>query len=453
MLTLRQYQADVIGRARGAYRDGARAPILCAPTGSGKGAMAGYIAAEAARRGTPTIFGVHRGELVAQLTDSLTAWEVPHGVISPQHPRTDALIQVASVQSLGGRLHALQRPGLIVWDECHHATAPTYRAVTDWAGPGCRLLGLTATPQRCDGKGLGDVFDCIIQGPSVAELQALGFLARTRYFAPPQVADLTGLRTRAGDYAREQAAQLMDSRAITGDAVEHYSRICPGQPAIAFCVSVLHAQHVAEQFRAAGYRAASIDGAMHPTVRARILNGLRDGSLDVLTSCDLVGEGLDVPGVAVVILLRPTQSLGLHIQQLGRALRPAPGKICATILDHVGNIGRHGFAETVHTWTLDGATTRAGKPKPPPVRTCPACYGAHPPAPACPYCGHVAPVQAREVEQVAGELREVTAETAQARLITGKARTMADLIALGKARGMRYPQQWAYHVMQARKRR
>jgi superfamily II DNA or RNA helicase len=246
------------------------------------------------------------------------------------------------------------------------------------------------------------VFDDMILGPTVRQLIDLGSLSEYRMYAPKQAVDLTGIARRGGDYARGEVAAAMDKPAIHGDAVAHYRRHCDGAPAVAFCVSVEHAEHVAESFRASGYRSASIDGSMPREIRRGILQEFSRGGLNVLTSCDLISEGFDVPGIVAAILLRPTQSLALYLQQVGRALRVAPGKSHAVILDHVKNSESrdkggqgHGMPCQDREWSLIGrdAGSRKTKAGEAAVRQCESCFAVSPAAAsACRECGKAFPV-------------------------------------------------------------
>lgn len=396
---------------------------------------------------------VHRQELQLQASRSLSAMGVAHGLIAPGHNRTTHPVQVASVQTL---IRRRERPrfDLIIIDEAHHAVAGTWRKILDLY-PAAKVLGVTATPCRTDGAGLDDVFDHMVVGPSTASLIDMGFLVRPVVYAPPTAVDLSGVRKRGGDYDQRDVAERMDKPAITGDAVGHYRRLAPGKPAIAFCASVAHAQHVAEQFRQAGFIARSIDGSMADTDRKQAIADLGNGRLHVLTSCDIVSEGTDIPVVEAAILLRPTTSLSLYLQQVGRALRPAPGKDRALILDHVGNCLRHGLPDDPRDWTLQGVerTTSNARDDVPPVKQCERCYAVFKPSPVCPACGHVHQVKAREIQQVEGELQEVDPEVIrrQQRAEVGRARTLADLQEIARQRG--YSMGWAYNVFRARGRK
>jgi superfamily II DNA or RNA helicase len=211
----------------------------------------------------------------------------------------------------------------------------------------------------------------MVIGPAMAELIEQGYLARYTYLAPPEKADLSAIKTRGGDFAIDQLAEAMDKAVITGDAIGHYKNHLDGRPAIAFCVTVEHAESVAAQFRAAGYRAASVDGSMDKAERRDRMAAIGDGRLNVLTSCELISEGVDIPVVAGAILLRPTKSLSMFLQQVGRALRPKPDGSAAVILDHVGNVHRHGMPDAPREWSLDRAKRRA---VPANATTCEQCY-------------------------------------------------------------------------------
>jgi DNA repair protein RadD len=457
VIQLRAYQALDTAAIRTEYKRGARAVLYVAPTGSGKGVLFTYIASEMAKRGKRAWILLHRQELLSQTSRNLTAFGVDHGLVAPQYTMDQrALLQVASINTMSRRLDKFAPPDLIIADEAHHAISPSWREVID-AHPQSKVLGTSATPERLDGRGLSELFQRMVIGPTVQELTNSGFLAPATVYAPPQLLDMTGVAKRGGDYAKDQMAERVDEPTITGDAVAHYARICPGVPAIAFCASVLHAEHVTAQFKDTGFRSVSVDGSTDDRERRRRIDGLSSGQVQVLTSCDLVSEGLDVPGVTAAILLRPTQSLALARQQIGRALRPAPGKR-AIILDHVGNIPRHGLPTEEIEWSLEGgaAKKRGEAEKTLRLRQCPTCYRVHTPGPTCPECGHAYESAPRTVKQIEGELQEVTEiesfrrKAAMQREVQ-EAKTLDQLIAIGKARKYKSPLFWAKYVLQGRR--
>lgn len=467
MLQLRPYQQAAVDRIRHAYQSGYKAPLLVLPTGGGKTVVFSHIAATSSARGKRILILVHRIELLRQTAKALQRAGIMPGLVNPNYtPNYRAPVQVAMVQTMIKRTHYFPAGfDLIITDEAHHVVSKTYRDILQ-AFPTAFQLGVTATPVRGDGLGLGvnagGVYDTMVMGPTVSELIDGGYLVKPAIYAPKDRLDLSGVRTRMGDYDKHELEERVDKPQITGSAVEHYKRTLDGLPAVAFCISVKHAQHVAAEFQSAGYKAYAVDGNMDDDQRSRILNGLANGSVQVVTSCDIISEGTDIPAIAGAILLRPTQSTGLYLQQVGRALRTMEGKARAVILDHVGNVLTHGLPDEERQWSLDGEERRKKKKKekdPDAIRVqqCMSCYAIfEAEASACPQCGTESKKKGRDVAQTDGELRELTAEDRmklrreQNREI-GKARTLADLEKIGQARG--YKKGWAQHIWNARQAR
>ena len=447
--TLRPYQLQAVAEIRQAYQAKHRSVLFVLPTGGGKTVVFSHIAEQAAAKGSRICVLVHRAELLRQASASLEALDVPHGLIAANRSMDlSRPVQVASVQTLARRLHKIPTElfQLLVVDEAHHSNAGTWAKVLAHCRA-ARVLGVTATPIRCDGRGLGEWYSHMVLGPTPAELTAAGYLAPARVLAPPIGFDARGLRKRMGDYDLKQAAGELGGTAIIGDCLTHYRRYLDGQTAIAFCCSVAHAEAVAELFQRSGVAAASIDGTMDSQRREQLLADLAAGRLKVLTSCALIGEGVDVPSVGGCILLRPTQSLALHLQMIGRCLRPQPGKQ-AVILDHVGNTQRLGHHLETREWTLAG-TPKRDREKAPSVKVCPACFSCMPSArQTCPDCGHEFAPERRFIKTVEGELVEV--QRREAKREQAQAQTVEELIAIGKRRGMKNPRGWARHVMAAR---
>lgn len=456
---LRDYQRDLVVEIRDAYRHGFRAPLLQLSTGAGKTIIFCDIVERVARADHSAYILVHRQELLRQASDHLNLLGIPHGNIAAGRAITGDPIQIASVQTLVRRLDKLPRPDLIIIDEAHHSNAASWRKIiSTWSSS--RLLGVTATPMRLDGTGLGKqsggYYDYLICGPSTKELIRQGYLSRPVVYAPPIGADLTGIKTVAGDFDMKETSQRIDKPTITGCAIEHYSRICGNAPAIAFCASIKHAEHIANQFNAAGIAAADLHGGLDDNTRKHRIASLGNGQLRVLTSCDLISEGTDIPIVTTAILLRPTQSPGLYLQQCGRALRPFPGKAAAIILDHVGNWERHGLPDESRQWSLDSERKLSrNKKQGLQIRMCEQCYAVIPATVLiCPQCGAKKDVKERKLNQVPGELCEVTEDRAAAARINlkreqGMARSLQDLLRIAAAR--RYNPGWAFNVYNARK--
>lgn len=457
MFTLRPYQTEGVNAIRRAMAADYGAPLYVLPTGGGKTVVFTYIAQSAAAKGKRVLILVHRVELLRQTANKLREQNVRCGMISPHYtPDPFADVQVASVQTIVKRIGKTRLYfDLIIIDEAHHATAGTWNKTINAVlevNPKCKVLGVTATPIRSDGNGLGKhtggVFDILIPGPTISELIQMGNLVQPVVLGSSVKVSLAGVKTTAGDYNKQDLSAAVDRPKITGDAVTHYMKVCPGVPAVAFCVTVDHAKHVAAEFRAAGYRAEAVEGAMEDTERSRILNGLGNGTIDVVCSCELISEGTDIPAIGAAILLRPTKSLGLYLQQVGRALRPVPGKQCAYILDHVDNWALHGLPDDEREWTLEGSKKKKnGKgEKTIPTTMCEKCYAVFKPAPACPICGHANKPSVSSPDVVEGELVEITPEM-RAQIQRGKAvevakaETYEDLVKIAQQRG--YKPGWA----------
>ena len=452
MVELRPYQIEAIAGIRAAFAQKHRAVLFVLPTGGGKSYTFCAITQGAVSKGNRVCILVHRAELLRQASASLASLGVRHGLIAAGRSMDLTMpVQVASVQTLARRLHKLPAElfQLLVVDEAHHSNAGTWAQVLSHFAR-AKVLGVTATPCRCDGRGLGEWYSAMILGPTPQELTDAGHLAPARVLAPPGMS-LQGLRKRMGDYDMRQAGEMLQAGQAMGDCLSHYRQHLEGQTAIAFCCSVAHAEAVARLFNDHGVAAASIDGTMDAATREGLLADLGSGALKVLTSCALIGEGVDVPSVAGCILLRPTQSVALHLQMIGRCLRPSGDKQ-AVVLDHVGNTLRLGHHLDEREWTLEGLRKREGN-RAPSVKVCPSCFCAMPSGkPECPECGHRFAPERRELEHVEGELRELERQALQQerRREQAQARTMADLVAIGKRRGMRSPYAWAHKVMQAR---
>ena len=296
-------------------------------------------------------------------------------------------------------------------------------------------LGVTATPARLDGHGLGNHFDTLIQGPTVAELSELGFLSPCRVFAPPTV-DTSGLRVSHGDYLHGDSDELINRRAITGSALEHYKKHAGGKRALVFAISVKHAEAIAAQFREDGYSSVHLHGGTAAEIRRGCVKDFHEGRLQILASCDLFSEGFDCPGAEVGIMLRPTTSLALYRQQCGRILRPSPGKPFALLLDHVGNSSRHGLPDDPIEWQL--STETVAKVERTSVKICPECFAALPVCAQVCECGHSFALvkKPRRIEERDGELVEVEGVS---RRDQANATTLEQLREYAKRKGYHLP--------------
>jgi superfamily II DNA or RNA helicase len=258
-----------------------------------------------------------------------------------------------------------------------------------------------------------------------------------------------------GDWVKGQLSQIVNQRNITGKVIDEYRIRIPNGRAIVFCVGVNHSKDVAKQFNEAGVPAVHVDGGTPKHERTESIQGFVRGDLKVLCNCELFGEGFDVPAIEAAILLRPTQSLGLYLQQVGRALRPSGTGREAIILDHVGNAARHGLLPHWPVeWSLDGLPKRNKRNEVSSVRICEACFAANKRGVnSCFHCGVPFQPDPREISERDGQLLEIELEQERKRrrVDQGMAKSMEDLIALGRARGYKNPRGWAWFVYNGRK--
>jgi superfamily II DNA or RNA helicase len=456
LVLLRPYQTACLDLIRAHIKNGARSVLWQLPTGAGKTIGAAFMLKRAMERGWRAWFVVHRRELIKQAHCAFLAADVQHGIIASGFDGNGQMpVQIVSVQTVIRRLSQVRPPDLLVLDEAHHCPAGSWRKIVG-EYPQAVRVGLSATPQRLDGKGLSDYFEQLVVGPTVRELIEAGYLSRYRFFAPSAPV-LSGVHMRAGDYAQDELDEVMNRPQIVGDAIEHYRKLAMGRRALVFAVSLEASRRIVDGFVAAGIPAEHVDGETDSALRDAAMQRLRAGETKVLSNVDLFGEGVDVPALEAVILLRPTQSLALYLQQVGRGLRMTPGKRDCVILDHAGNCRTHGLPDEDREWSLEGfaGKSRAGDSEGvSPIRQCKACFAVSPiTATVCVECGTPFPVTSREVAEVDGTLEEIDQELIRkhARREQGRANSLEALIALGRQRG--YKPGWAHFVWNSRRGR
>jgi DNA repair protein RadD len=357
--TLRPYQLDVVAQIEHAIETGEKRILVVAPTGSGKTVVASAIINRFTERYRPVVVLAHRKEIIDQTGKKLHGSKIRHGIIKAGYsPRPMERVQVASVQTLwvrAMRSEAMTLPpaDLLVVDECHHATARTWRKLIE-AYADAVLIGLTATPCRGDACGLGGIFTCMIECPQIRDLiEQGGWLVKSRVYAPVKQPNLRGVHVRHGDYVENELAARMDNPKLVGDMVTHWHKFSERRKTVAFAVNVAHSQHLCNEFVRAGVRAEHLDASTPDDERDAILGRLASGETELVTNCMVLTEGWDMPEVGCAILGRPTKKMGLYRQMIGRVLRPAEGKTDAIILDHSGAVFQHGLPEDRVAWTLD----------------------------------------------------------------------------------------------------
>ena len=378
-LQLRDYQQRAVDNVIAALD---RRPILVSPTGSGKTTMSTEIVE---RLGVPTLWIAHRKELIDQAAERLAAHDLKVGIVmSGYESDPDAQVQVASIQTLVRRKKPPAR--LIVVDECHHAAADSYKKVLD-DYPDAHVLGLTATPFRLDGRGLGEVFGDLVVAAWPDELCESGVLHKPRVWAS-KAPDLRGVRVVAGDYSVGALAERSNTAELNADIIETWQKRAAGRRTVAFAVDIAHSQAITQAFRDVGISAEHLDGSTPRPERDAVLDRLRRGETHVVSNCMVLTEGWDLPALECAVVARPTASLNLHLQMIGRVMRSCDGKDGAIVLDHAGNHHVHGLVTRRLNYTL--SDEKVGFTEPLGLRRCGECGLLFETSePCCPECGWV----------------------------------------------------------------
>lgn len=457
-----EYQVPAIDALRTAMKRFRRV-LLQLPTGGGKTAIASFLAQEVTARGKTAYFNCHRNELVEQTSKTWRKYGIAHGFIAANRPKSTALAKVCSIDTLKNRLLTTPEPDVAIWDEAHHLGAAGWQSIMD-AWPNARHIGLSATPWRLDGTGLGRQFQHMVQGPSVSWLMERGFLSRYEIFAP-NPPDMKGAkRDKSGDFSKRSAADKMDMPKRVGDIVQHWRKYANGMRTIAFAINVADSMTIVKRFNEAGIPAAHLDADTPDDQRRDIIADFAAGRILILSNVALFGEGFDLSAIAqtdvtidCLIDAAPTNSLSAVLQRWGRVLRPKD--FPAVILDHAGNSNRHGFPDDDRDWTLEDRekTGKGGGASdgPPPPYTCKCFRQIKRPLPDnCPHCGISIVPDVKPIEEGEGELNRRTASDkaairAQLKQEENDAKSLQDLIALAHRRGYANPSQWAWKKYQA----
>lgn len=396
-MLLRDYQIDLVNKIKIELMHGKHAICCVLGCGGGKSVIQGTIAANANKKGNRVLFLVHRKELCEQIRNTFTCCGVDWD-----------LTTVGMVQTVTRHISELDKPDIIITDECHLSTAKSYANIYN-AFPDALKLGFTATPCRLNQGGLGNVYDALVQGVSTRWLIDNGHLSDYKHYSL-QLADTSGLHTKGGEFVSSEVQELMEGKLIYGETVNNWLRIAKGKKTLVYCSSVTSSRETAEHFINQGISAAHLDGNTSAEVRADIMQQFRAGKVQVLCNCELFSVGLDVPDCECVILLRPTQSLTLYIQQAMRCMRADknnPDKV-GIIIDHVGNVYRHGFVDDNRNWTLDVKKRKAENLIK--IKECPQCFAVYSAdKTACPECGYECHIvkQTKDKKTVEIDLQEV----------------------------------------------
>ncbi len=449
------FQIDVIDRTRASVLEHRRS-LMVMPTGAGKTVCSGYMMSQSAMKGKAAYYVAHRHELLDGICKSLDAADLEYSRILPGRKFTPGPVTVGTVLTMGNR--DLPAPDFLIVDEAHRSAAASYlKLFRRW--PETYVVGLTATPQRTDGQGLGpEPYRDIVEGPSMPWLIENGYLSRYCIFAPPSDLNLRGIGSSGGDFVRSQAGERVIQSRIVGDAPKLYRQHVDGKRAMVFTVSVKHAQASLNAFRAADIPTELIEGRMSTQTRRGVLGRFEDGETKVLVSIDLCIEGLDIPAIEAAFIQRPTQSLIVHLQTIGRTLRTAPGKEEAVLFDQVSNYLRHGLPDDERTWKLEGREKKKRESDRLDIRQCEQCFRVVRAGSRCPDERPDCPLAAKDgriPKQVDGELVKLDLEKARMeRQIQEKnARDYSELLELGIKRGYKHPQYWAFKKARERRKK
>jgi len=433
--------------------------LLVAATGFGKTRVALRLVQGAVQQRRSVWFIVHRRELCKQTSREFWKGKVEHGLIMAGKAQTQVPVQIGTVLTCAKRVETWKKPDIIIIDEAHRSNSASYQKIID-ACPDSIIIGLTATPERTDGRGMDETYNDMVLTKDMRWLIDHGYLSEYKLIAPPVSGiDLTGIKTIAGDYDNKELAERMDKPTITGDAIAAYKKHVNGKRCMVFCVNVKHSKHVCEQYNAAGITAEHIDGTMTDAQREGALDRFRRGVTLVLCTVNLAIEGLDIPAVEAVQMLRPTKSVIVYLQIIGRGLRVEVGKQHCWILDHCENWKqpRFGLPDDERTWSLDarkkGKRKKQDEEADIKTQTCDQCYAVflkgHS---ACPQCGAPIKVFSSAPREVEGELVEIDTKALrrERRIAQGRARTIDELVELGMSRNMKRPAQWAAITLASR---
>lgn len=444
-MKLRDYQVDLIARARDAMQS-TKKILIVAPTGAGKTAIIIDMIKNAVAKNKKILFFVHQKELLEQTAKNFTREKIDFGYWAAGHSRKIKNVMLCMIQTYNRRELNINFDLMII-DESHRAASNIYSKAISRSQ---YLIGLTATPQRTDGKPLGDYFEKIIENTSIKKLISENYLCGYELFGAAVEADYSNVKTTKGDYDAGQLAQILNKPIITGDAVEHYKRLALNKRCVVMCVNVEHAKTVQDMYRSAGFSAYYLAGECSPLYRRNVLKNFEDGKIHIITCVNLLIEGIDIPKIECVQWLRPTKSLIVYMQGNGRGLRPSEGKKNLIILDHVGNYMRHGMPCDDREWTLDGRRKNKDKSeKIDNITTCKKCFLVYKTElKICPHCGFEPEKRERNLyETKEGELKKIN----EVKRKTPK--TLEEIIIYGIEKGYKNPEAWAAHINASRQKR
>ncbi|MFI3206724.1 MAG: DEAD/DEAH box helicase [Clostridia bacterium] len=373
-MELREYQQKLIDDIKLELTNGSKSILAVLSCGGGKSIIQAMIAKGATDKGNRVLFLVHRKELCEQIRDTFRRCRVDMN-----------LCTVAMVQTISKKITKISKPQLIITDEAHHCYSNSYIKIYDYFS-GIIKLGFTATPIRMNEGGLGKIFDKLITSVTTKWLVENNFLSPYEYYSV-RLIDTENIHVKRGEYDAREVAELVENNFFYGETLTNYEKLANGKKTIIYCATVEQSKQTIQEFKDKGYKAEHIDGTTPKGERARLVEKFRNNQISILSNVDLFGEGFDIPDCECVILLRPTKSLTLFIQQSMRSMRYKADKT-AIIIDHVGNVYEHGLPDDEREWTLKPKKQKEKEIVK--IKECEKCYKViSSSSTVCKYCGHV----------------------------------------------------------------
>jgi len=418
---LRNYQLSVIEKARQSIAEGNKSIIIQATCGAGKTIISSGICEGALQKGKKVLFLAPRRELIFQAINRFADYGLGDEtaiLMAGEKPDNNKPIQVASVWTYVRRIQ-LEDPAyewfhnadIIIIDECHGSVAPTYEKILNRYNGNTIKIGLSATPARSDGRGLGKIYDKIISAVGIETLTKEGFLIPVTHYGAKETPDIKGLKVKMGDFDKHEAEKRINTEPLVGDIFDNWAKIAPERQTIIFAQGVKHSKHIRDTFERRGVSIRHIDSHTPDDERADILRQFENGDIQVITNVGILDQGYDAPIVSCIVLAVITRHIGRFLQMGGRCLRPYPGKTDAVIIDHGTNINRLGFITDEYVWDLNGKE-KAWRKKNPRKKEkkimecaeCRAMFSGH----TCPQCSWEVPDWGKKIETTDDELQEIT---------------------------------------------
>lgn len=416
-MDLRSHQAAAVDMLRESISRGHRRPILFAPCAFGKTICAAHLSALSTSKGNKVLFIVHRRLLAEQTKEKFDEYGIHNSIIMAGYD-TDftAPVMITTHQTYNRRLKLapcdsnkfFHDANLLIVDECHLGISPSYTKIYDHYD-GKVVIGLTGSPARSDQRGLGEVFDDLVESTGIAELTESGYLTKARYFAPTKI-DMSDVPIVRGDFSQRHQEKKLNTEKLNGDILDNWLKNAPGRQTIIFASGVKHSKALKHKFENHGIRIEHLDAHSPEEERERVLRKFRDGDIQVVTNCQLFTEGYDADFASCIVLARGTKSYPLYVQMCGRGQRIFEGKEDFIILDHGGNIERFGFISDPVEWTLSGkdkAWKKSKKKKERKIIECQMCGAVYKSSMRCPECGYESKNYGRIVECTECDLEEV----------------------------------------------